>query len=244
MTRLRFGTVAVLGALLLPALSNCGGGDLTLPVPPDASDFQISPIGATDRSGRVGEILNDGLTVEVRDPDGKPAEGFDVAFSLPDGGAAGALIPDTASTDDRGLATTDWRLGKRTGTFLAQARLVAPGVDDLPVAEFRVSIAAGPPDSLRAVSALAQTGRRNQELVDPLVVAVVDRYGNPVPNVNVAWQIERGEGTLSDSLVATDASGQSSVRWTLGGRNGVQEASASVAGLSGSPVSFGVVILF
>ncbi len=236
--------LARLGVLLLSTLTGCGGGDLTLPVPPDAGDFRISPVGSTDRTGRVGEKLSDGLTVVVVDPGGDPARGYAVAFTLPDGSAAGELSPDTIMTDDRGQAAVTWRLGYRPGSYLAQARLAAPDEADLPVAEFRVSVEAGPPDTVRAVSPLNQPGRRNRELDDPLVVAVVDRYGNPVPRVDVSWAVLSGEGAVSESVVATDDRGQSAVRWTLGNRTGVQKVTATVPGITGSPVVFGAAVLF
>jgi hypothetical protein len=74
---------------------------------------------------------------------------------------------------------------------------------------------------------------------------VVDRYGNPVPNASVAWQVTAGQGEVGGSpITPTDADGKASVAWTLGDRIGVQKLTATIGSVTGSPISFTATVLF
>lgn len=236
------GRLALCGTLAASAA--CGGGELALPSPPGPKDFRISPVGDSARQGRVGEALPESLKVAVSDADGRPVADWQIAFVLPDGAVAGTLDPEATTTDADGHASFHWQLGTVPGTYLAEARVVALGETDLPATQFRVDVAAGPPDALRAVSPLQYRGRRGEALPDSIVVAVTDRYGNPVPGVAVTWTVQTGKGSVSPTPAPTDAAGHSSVRWTLGDRAGVQKLAAELEGITGSPVVFSALVVF
>ncbi len=73
----------------------------------------------------------------------------------------------------------------------------------------------------------------------PLVVAVADAFGNPIPGITIEWSIPPGgDGSVSEASSVTDANGQASVTRTLGPTAGQQTTLATAAGLAGSPVTF------
>ena len=233
-------------SLLAAASLGCGGDDLVLPQPPSAKDFRVSAISGTSQVGTVGEPLPNPLVVEVRDQRDQPVSGWKVAFVPTQGAVAGTVSPDTAETNEDGRASSRWVLGTTPGTYTVDAQLVPTDSSGAPgPAQFQASAHAGAADSMAAVSAQNQPGRREEELPEPVVVKLLDRFGNPVPGVNVHWEVQSGDGEVSDSDVVTDDSGQAGVRWLLGDRLGVQKLSASAEGdLKGSPIVFTAVVLF
>jgi hypothetical protein len=181
------------------------------------------------------------LIVKVLTGD-QPAPGRKVAFMLTEDPAAGTITPDTATTDTEGKAVAHWTLGTAPGDHLVVARLVGDETATQ-VAEFRAAAKAGAPDTLSPASVLSQPGRRGQPVATPPVVRVVDRYGNPVPDVSVAWQVTAGQGEIGAPTV-TDADGKATVAWTLGNRIGVQKLTAAIGSAIGSPVTFTATVLF
>lgn len=81
----------------------------------------------------------------------------------------------------------------------------------------------------------AQTGTAGVALANPLRVVVTDA-GTAQSGVTVTWATASG-GTLTPGGV-TDASGIATATWTLGAGGGAQTATASLAGATGSPVTF------
>ncbi|HEU5040415.1 MAG TPA: Ig-like domain-containing protein [Gemmatimonadales bacterium] len=240
MATIHYRRLRPLAAALAAAAIACGG-DLTLPDSSGAG-LDLSKVRGDGQTGAVGEALADPVVVRVLTEGGQPVAGRKVAFLLPEG-ESGAVDPDTAVTNGSGEALSHWVLGPETGEHALDARIVTEAADG-PTTRFLASAVAGPPDTLRAVSPLFQPGRRGQTLTDPLVVAVVDRFGNPVAGFEVAWEVTAGDGELSATRTPTDGSGEASVIWTLGGGIGVQKVSASVTGAAGSPVTFSATVLF
>ncbi len=91
--------------------------------------------------------------------------------------------------------------------------------------------------SIAAVSGDAQTGGRTTDLANPLVVVLTDAQGNGVSGVNVTWTKTDASGVIS-VITASNSQGQASVVYTLGTLPGQSTITASVSGLSGSPVTF------
>jgi plastocyanin len=98
-----------------------------------------------------------------------------------------------------------------------------------------------PPDNMSttaaAVSGNGQTGTVGQVLADPLTV-VVTQGGQPAASVTVNWSTTAGGGAMTPPSGTTDANGMASSSWTLGPVSGSQTARATIAGASGSPVTF------
>jgi plastocyanin len=83
----------------------------------------------------------------------------------------------------------------------------------------------------------AQTGTVGHPLATSLFV-VVTEDGVASPGVTVAWSTTAVGGSVNPSSGVTDASGNASTEWTLGTASGAQAATASLAGATGSPVTF------
>jgi Bacterial Ig-like domain (group 1) len=228
--------------VLLAGVMGCGS-DLVLPeTPPTEQSIALTTWKGDGQTGPVGQALPDLLVVKVVTESQQPVGGVEVSFTLSDG-AAGTLNPATATTNSDGQAFTQWTFGTVPGPYTATARLVrAEG--DTSIAEFHASAVAAAPDSLNATVPLAQPGRRNQPVGTPPQVRVVDRFGNPVPNVAVNWQVLVGEGQVPASTTLTDSAGLATTEWDLGNWRGQQKLSASLDGVSGSPVVFTAFVLF
>ena len=91
--------------------------------------------------------------------------------------------------------------------------------------------------NMALVSGDAQTGGRTTDLANPLVVVLTDAQGNGVSGVNVTWTKTDASGVFS-VITASNSQGQASVVYTLGTLPGQSTITASVSGLSGSPVTF------
>lgn len=83
-----------------------------------------------------------------------------------------------------------------------------------------------------------QTGQIGTTLAQPLRVLVQNAAGQPVSGVAVQWAVLSGGGTLTSQSSSTDQSGIAAEVYTLGPTAGAQQVTATVAGLTGSPVTF------
>ena len=228
-------------AILGIGLLSCSG-DLTLPNS-TAAGLKVAVTHGDGQVGTVGQTLPEAVMVQVLTETDVPIAGRKVAFVASAGQGTEGFQPDTAVTNDQGEALTHWVLGTVPGVYTAEARIVAEGDSVVPAAALQAEAKPGAPDSLNPAGPTYQPGRRNQPLAEPLVVIAVDRFGNPVADVQVEWKTGSG-GQLSQELAPTGADGKSSVTWTLGDRIGVQKATAKVDGAIGSPVTFTATVLF
>src|SRR5574341_157086 len=94
-----------------------------------------------------------------------------------------------------------------------------------------------PPASLVLASGNAQTGPVGVALAAPLCVHVLDMLNGPFEGQPVTWGVTSGGGTLSASVVPSDAGGLSCVTLTPTALGAIT-ARAAAAGLTGSPVAF------
>ncbi len=223
-----------LAALVTAAvIAACGGGD-SLNTPPGGTPTAITIVGGSGQAATVASPLTDTLVVRVTDARQEPVVGRQVVFRAIAGGAGALLIPDTAVTDVDGRARARWVLGQLAGPQRVEARVV--GAASL-VATFDATGLAGAADTVFAFAGDGQAAGAGAALAESLVVVVTDGYGNPVAGQAVLWAVTGG-GSVSDDTTATGADGHAAVRRTLGPVAGAQGATATTAGLAGSPVSF------
>ena len=86
--------------------------------------------------------------------------------------------------------------------------------------------------TLTMISGDGQTAFVQQALAQPLVVKVVDQFGDPMSGVTVAWTRLTGTGTLGAATSTTNASGLASVTYTLGTTAGDETIRAAVTGIT------------
>ncbi len=91
---------------------------------------------------------------------------------------------------------------------------------------------AATPASVAKVSGDTQTGVSGSALGAPFVVIVKDSAGAALANVNVAFAVTGGGGSLSATNVMTNAQGQASATLTLGRTAGTNTVTATVTGLT------------
>lgn len=221
------------------ALAACGG-DVVLPSA-SVEGLTLAIEDGNGQTGSVGEKLREPLVVSVKSQ-GAPAIDFQVAFSVVDGPAGVRVEPDTATTDEDGLAATTVTLGTETGDYQIEATLVVPEPQPPPVAVFEGAAVAGRPDTIRAAAPLLQSGRRGEPVEDAPTVVVVDRFGNPAAGAEVQWEVTVGGGQVTGTTV--DAEGRATATWTLGNGVGIQKLEAAVEGAHGSPIVFSAAVLF
>jgi hypothetical protein len=89
--------------------------------------------------------------------------------------------------------------------------------------------------SLQKTSGDGQSAPVNSDLPQPLVVRVLDQYGNGVNGVTIEWRTCDGVG---DYNALTDIGGYASAFQPTGPTPGEFCAMASNSGLAGSPVQF------
>jgi hypothetical protein len=86
----------------------------------------------------------------------------------------------------------------------------------------------------------AQTVVAGQPVPTPPSVLVTDANHNPVPGVDVTFEVTSGRGQVTAAVVATDNSGIAQVGgWSPGSKgSNVLTATATGAGISGNPITF------
>lgn len=94
-----------------------------------------------------------------------------------------------------------------------------------------------PAARIALASGNAQTGPAGTVLAQNVVVLVTAADSVPVAGVAVTFAASNG-GAPGAAAVMTDAAGFASTTWSLGNAVGTQTMTASVTGLTGSPVSF------
>ncbi|HEX2250717.1 MAG TPA: Ig-like domain-containing protein [Gemmatimonadales bacterium] len=227
-------------AVVLLGILGCSS-DLILPPSDDGTQIgAMNKLWDDQQTGPVAEQLLDPLIVEVITENGEPAVGITVTFQVLDP-AGGTVAPSTATTNSEGQAVAYWTFGTLPGSYTVLARITGVEGDTAAsdkVAEFHASAHAGEPDTLAPEIPLLQPGARGEPVEDRPQVRVVDRFGNPVADVPVAWQVTAGDGQVSSAVTMTDAEGKASVDWVLGNRIGFHKLTAAIEDAIGSPIVF------
>jgi hypothetical protein len=182
------------------------------------------------QSDTVGKEVAQPLVVRVVDDRDRPVRNQLVNFVVTTGG--GAVFAGSAVTNADGEARERWTLGTVAGdTQRVEARAVDASTGQAIV--FGTFRAVGVPDAPAAASAVGATSRAGAAgtaVADSLAIRVVDKHGNGVPGVAVAFGTANGGG-VSPATATTRADGTARAQWTLGPATGQQTATATAAGL-------------
>jgi len=207
--------LAVSAAITLGFTACGGGGGSAGPAVP--TTLTISPNGGTLIA--VDATLQ--LAATVKDQNGQPIASPTITWS--------SSAPGVATASATGLVSA-----VANGTTQIRA------VDGNATGQVTVTVAQSP-TALIKVSGDLQSGTTGQALGAPLVVQVNDGNGHPVAGITVAFATS--SGSVSPTSVATPTNGQAQTNWTLGSSAGQQTATASSAGLTGSPATFSVTAI-
>ena len=232
-TSLRFALVVAAAAVPL-AESGCSSGDGG--TNPAAPVIQKAASASGDgQTAQVSTALPNPLRVVVT-LSGVPQAGDSVTWAA--AGVGASVTPRKSATDASGIATTTWTLGSTAGQQTATATLA--GATGSPVSFTATASAAPVPLIAKTATASGdgQTGGVTTTLANPLRV-VVTLSGTAQVGDSVTWATSGPGASVSPLKSATDASGIATTTWTLGQTSGSQSATATLAGATGSPVTFG-----
>jgi alpha-tubulin suppressor-like RCC1 family protein len=194
--------------------------------------FQVAPAP----TARAGVALDPVPVVQLADNAGNAIaqRGVLVTASLVEGpggvgGTASVRTADDGTASFPGL-TIIAGVGVKTLRFSATG-LGAARSDP-------IDLQAGPPASAVSLEGNNQSATAGTSLLVAPAVKVLDAGGNPVPGVEVRFEIVTGGGAITGGFATTGADGIARVQsWTLGPA-GVQSLRAIVAGLESQPVTF------
>jgi hypothetical protein len=172
--------------------------------------------------GAVGTVLPTPIILRVLATDGAPLGKIPVSFNVIAGG--GTVDPGTVISDANGEVKVKWTLGSLSVVQALAA--AAPGVDGVNLTATGII-----PSDLVIAQGNNQFAKAGAALPVQLVLRVTGGNNVPIPNVTVALSITGGGGSISPQSAVTNASGEVSVRWTLGLQSGPQSATATAGSL-------------
>ena len=188
----------------------------------------LTKLSGDEQRGRGSAALAEPLVVEVVDQNGNVLEGVQVTFAITAGD--GTLSVETATTDAQGRAAATLTLGE-VGEGIS-VEVTVEGLEPVIFTARRQLI----PQTLAKLSGDEQQGLAGAALTEPFVVQVLDQNGNVIEEVQVAFAITAGDGTLSVEIATTDAQGRAATTLTLGEVGGDISVEVTVEGLE--PVIF------
>jgi adhesin/invasin len=171
----------------------------------------------------AGTALPAPVVVRVLAEDGSPVEGAPVGFAVQLGN--GTVEPATAMSDANGEAKTRWTLGANQNAHELLASV--PGVEAVTITATGIV-----PTDLLVAQGNNQVARAAAALPVQIVLRVVGNNNTPIPGVPITLQVTSGGGSLNPASAVTNASGEVTVRWTLGNQVGLQNVQASALNLS------------
>ncbi len=200
---------------------------------------QLTAFAGDGQSALIGSAVSINPAARVSDQYGNAIGGVPVTFTISLGGGS-IGTPAVATTDTAGIARSPaWTLGLVAGLNTLTA--TAAG---LPSVTFSADGFASLATTISSPSGNGQTDTIDAVLAaTPYAVVVRNALGAPVAGVPVSWAVASGGGSITPALDTTDAAGVSTAVRTLGTGAGTQTATASVGGLTGSPVFFSATAL-
>ncbi len=225
------GTVTAVGVGATQITATSGSAIGTASVTVTQVPAEVAAVGGDAQTATVGQVVPMALTVQVNDGGGSPIPDVSVSFAATQGG--GSVADATVDTDPTGQASTTWTLGPTAGQQLVTAT-VEGEVNGI----FTATATADVADSILISSGDGQQGPTDTKLDDPIVVKVVDQFGNGVEGHDVSFAVTGGGGVLDSESETTDADGEAGTGWTLGSLEGTNTATGSAPGLKGDPVTF------
>ena len=196
---------------------------------------QLLRVSVDPQTALVNQPVGTPPAVRVVDQYGNPIPGTPVTFALT-GALLGSLTSSNATTDSSGVARVgSWTLGILAGLNTLDA--TAPGLAGSPMT-FSATGIITTATTMAPSAGDGQSGVVGAALPTAYAVAVKDLVGLPVQGVPVHWAAGPAGGSMNPATSVTDVNGIASSTRTLGPGVGTQTATASVGGLSGSPVTF------
>jgi hypothetical protein len=197
-----------------------------------AAPATIAIVAGNPQTAVVGMPFANALVVSVSDAFGNPVSGVEVRFAAPSSGAS-ATLSATSVVTVGGTASVTATANGTAGSYAVTAT-----VSGLAPVSFALTNVPAAPATIAIVSGNDQSADVGTPFANPLVVSVVDAFGNPLSGVEVrfAAPASGASATLSATSVVTDGGGTASVSATANDTAGSYVVTATVSGLA--PVSF------
>ena len=193
----------------------------------------IALAGGNNQTDTVGATLARLDSVLVTDVASNPVSGVAVTWAVTKGGGS---IPPSSTTNANGIATAPWTLGDTAGAQNATAAV--SGLTGSPLT-FTATALHGNAKIIAVNGGDGQSATVNTAVLTSPSVLVTDSHGNAVSGVSVTFAVTVGGGSLTGTNPATtNGSGIASIGWTLGTAAGTNNTTATVGGLTGSPITF------
>ncbi|NOZ60265.1 MAG: hypothetical protein GXO74_01150 [Calditrichaeota bacterium] len=203
---------------------------------------EIKIVSGNNQVAEVGSELPQPIVVEVIDEDGNPLEGQEVAFVAQEG--AGNFPNDSRVrkilTNEEGRAETAFSLGKKAGE-----KKITITLDSAEVQPKSLLVMAKPASAAKLVDVDGnyQTGELGKRLPRPFIVAVRDKFDNPIPRYEVNFSLSRGSGKFQDSqnahlLAYTNESGFVEVYFIIGNERGARDIEIEAKKVNPSKINY------
>jgi hypothetical protein len=172
-------------------------------------------------------------SVVVRDEAGNGVPGVQVTFTP---NRNGSVSPETATTNEQGIAQVSWTLGSTANVqYSLTARVESSAI---PIVRFTATARAGAAGRLRIEVQPSSPTQSGTAFAQQPVIQVVDQAGNPTQQsgLTVRATISSGPtGELQNASATTDAAGRAAFTGlTLTGAVGNYALSFSAPGLTGA----------
>jgi len=199
------------------------------------SPVKIALNAGDGQSAVAGSNVATAPSVKVTDAGGNPCSGVSVTFAVASGG--GSVTGGSATTNAAGIATVgSWKLGATVGANTLTA--TSGTLSGSPVT-FNAVGTVGPASKITMNAGSGQTVHVGTAVTLPPSVLVTDANNNPVSGVGVTFAVNSGGGSVTGGAATTNAAGIATVgSWTLGTTVGANTLTATLAGVTGSPVTF------
>jgi uncharacterized protein (TIGR03437 family) len=196
---------------------------------------EISLIAGGSQSAFIGYPFAFPLRVLVQDTYGNPVGGATVNYAAPSTGATAQLFAQSTVTDPNGQASASAIAGPTAGIYVVVANIsgLAAGT-----ASFNLTNVPFVLGNVVVVSGSGQSAPIGTSFIDPLIAAVLDPRGNPIPGVTVVFAVPQSgpSGKLSFVTAVTNNQGSVSATALANATPGAYQVVATADGYSGSAV--------
>ena len=201
--------------------------------------YRIVERSGNYQAGGAGQQLSEPLSVYILDQWDNPVKNVTVLFQAFFGNGQ-VVDPQPVKTDGYGMAQSVVKLGTKIGTDLFTAS--SAGIISSPLT-FIVNVNPDIAAKLEIITGDEQTVNL-QTQSQPLTVKVMDQFSNPVPNVQVEFEILSGAATIvTPQPVYSNSQGEANSRILTQTTSGEVMVRAKVVSIPDVHVLFSVQVL-
>ncbi|HEX4935239.1 MAG TPA: hypothetical protein VFV33_18780 [Gemmatimonadaceae bacterium] len=210
--------LSVLMAAAPLALAACGKQAVADPPTPGS----LVLVQGNNQQAQGGAELPSPVIIRVLGTDGNPLAKIPIGFSIVQGG--GSVSPGSAPSDENGEVKVKWTVGPNEVAQMLRASV--PGVEAVSVTAISLL-----PSDIIIAQGNNQVAKAGAALPNPIVIRIVGPGNVPMKNIAVAFQVISGGGLISPQSGLTNALGEVTARWTLGGTAGANTLAVSSGAL-------------